>query len=138
MDDFYLPPALRTEERLSEPGGNIHYERFLQEVAPGLLGGEAFDYRPLDCSDFSLGEPVLVPKTALTIVEGSYSQHPKLRHLYDLSAFIRCEPEVQIERIRARDGEEWLQRFIKEWIPLENAYFSAFSVDEASDFLITT
>ena len=31
-DDFFLPPRLRTPERLSEPGGNIHYERFLSEV----------------------------------------------------------------------------------------------------------
>ena len=28
MDDFFLPAALRTPQRLSEPGGNVHYERF--------------------------------------------------------------------------------------------------------------
>ena len=36
-DDFLLPPRLRTPERLSEPGGNIHYERFLSEVVTPLL-----------------------------------------------------------------------------------------------------
>ena len=25
MDDFFLPPEMRTEERLSQPGGNVHY-----------------------------------------------------------------------------------------------------------------
>ena len=31
-DDFFLLPELRTEERLNEPGGNIHYERMKAEV----------------------------------------------------------------------------------------------------------
>ncbi|MDR2514672.1 MAG: hypothetical protein LBD02_05625 [Christensenellaceae bacterium] len=138
MDDFFLPPELRTRERLDAPGGNIHHERFLAEVAPGLLNGEAFEYRPFDCSDFSFGRPVAVPKADLTIVEGSYSQHPDLRRLYDLTAFLYCAPETQLARIAARDGAEWLRRFISEWIPLENAYFSAFSVKEQSDFRIET
>ena len=29
MDDFFLPPALRTPERLSQPGGNVDRERML-------------------------------------------------------------------------------------------------------------
>ncbi|MBS6367782.1 MAG: hypothetical protein KH420_10635, partial [Clostridiales bacterium] len=36
MDDFFLPAELRTASRLQTPGGNVHYERFLQEVAPAL------------------------------------------------------------------------------------------------------
>ena len=32
MDDFFLPRELRTKERLSSPGGNVHYERFETEV----------------------------------------------------------------------------------------------------------
>ena len=40
MDDFFLPPSLRTKERLSEPGGNVHYERFAEEV-PLLYTGKA-------------------------------------------------------------------------------------------------
>ena len=32
MDDFFLRPEQRTEERLSETGGNIDYERFEEEV----------------------------------------------------------------------------------------------------------
>ena len=44
MDDFFLPPALRTQERRSEPGGNVHYERFLTEVIPKLASGQASCY----------------------------------------------------------------------------------------------
>ena len=36
MDDFFLPEELRTKERLSSPGGNVHYERFREEVLENL------------------------------------------------------------------------------------------------------
>ena len=55
MDDFFLPPALRTPERRSEPGGNVHYERFLTEVLPNLRSGRPFFYRRFDCSRMTLG-----------------------------------------------------------------------------------
>ncbi|MDE7100629.1 MAG: (d)CMP kinase, partial [Anaeroplasmataceae bacterium] len=32
MDDFFLPKELRTLNRYQEAGGNIHYERFKEEV----------------------------------------------------------------------------------------------------------
>lgn len=50
MDDFFLPPELRTAERLSQPGGNVHYERFSAEVADGILRGKPFEYSVFDCS----------------------------------------------------------------------------------------
>ena len=37
MDDFFLPLSLRTPERLAEPGGNVHYERFLEQIVIPLL-----------------------------------------------------------------------------------------------------
>ena len=46
MDDFFLPLSLRSEERLSEPGGNVHYERFMEEVLPFIRSGKPFSCRP--------------------------------------------------------------------------------------------
>ena len=37
MDDFFLPFDLRTKERLDEPGGNIHYERFSDALVVNVL-----------------------------------------------------------------------------------------------------
>lgn len=69
MDDFFLPGALRTPERLAEPGGNVHYERFQDEVL-------------------------------------------------------------------ARKDAAMLARFESIWIPMENAYFSAFRIPEQCDFVL--
>ena len=35
MDDFFLPPALRTPERYAASGGNVHYERVEAELLCG-------------------------------------------------------------------------------------------------------
>ena len=50
MDDFFLPLELRTEQRLRTPGGNVHYERFREEVLPHLRQPEPFSYRKFVCS----------------------------------------------------------------------------------------
>lgn len=36
MDDFFLPLEMRTPQRLQQPGGNVHYERFLETVLKPL------------------------------------------------------------------------------------------------------
>lgn len=54
MDDFFLRPGQRTQERLSEVGGNVDYERFHDEVIIPLLKNESFSYRPYDCHTMEL------------------------------------------------------------------------------------
>ncbi|MBQ7623811.1 MAG: hypothetical protein IJS65_00865 [Clostridia bacterium] len=133
MDDFFLPPAMRAPERLLAPGGNVHYERFLSEVAPCLRGG-AFSYGAYDCKS---GETVVktLPAARYTIVEGSYSLHPALFSLYDLRLFCDVSPETQIKRLYARDGAR-ARVFFDKWIPLEEKYFSACAVKDACDLII--
>ena len=39
MDDFFLPHALKTPQRLAIPGGNVDLERLMQErVSPSSIG----------------------------------------------------------------------------------------------------
>lgn len=122
MDDFFLRPEQRTEERFREAGGNVDRERFLQEVAPLLRSGEAFSYRRFDCSSMALGETVRVPASRLIIVEGSYTMHPALAYQYDLSVFITTDLETRKKRILRRNGEK-ASMFFSRWMPLEDAYF---------------
>ena len=46
MDDFYLPFAKRTPERMAQPGGNMDFERLLSEVLLPLKSGAEALYRP--------------------------------------------------------------------------------------------
>lgn len=134
MDDFFLRPEQRTPERLAQPGGNVDYERFREEVLLPLLEEKSFSYRPYDCSTGSLKAPVAVTPKRLIIIEGSYSHHPCFDDPYDLKIFLHVSPEVRRQRILARPV--FLQkRFFEEWIPMEQQYFEAFSIEEKADLL---
>ncbi|MBR5280777.1 MAG: hypothetical protein IKU26_07430 [Clostridia bacterium] len=128
MDHFFLPPELRTQERLAESGGNVHYERFKEEVLESLGKNEPFSYRRFDCSQMAYGPSVTVPTKPWRIVEGSYSLHPAFGTYYDLSVFSSVLWEEQLKRIEVRNGLAMLQMFQEKWIPMEEAYFEAFDI----------
>lgn len=130
MDDFFLRPKQRTAERLSKPGENVEHERFLVEVLLPYRSGVEFTYRPYDCHTQALKESVRVVPGQVFVVEGAYSCHNLLRDFYDLHIFLDVEPEVQMERITARNGAEAARRFKEMWIPLEEAYFAAYDTKE--------
>lgn len=130
MDDFFLPPELRTEERLAEPGGNVHYERFCEEVLPYLGSSAAFSYRIFDCSKMDYSGERIIENKPIRIVEGAYSHHPKFGGYADLFVFSDVDAEEQLRRICLRNGEEKAQMFAKKWIPMEERYFAAFEIKE--------
>ena len=129
MDDFFLRPEQRTPERYAEIGGNVDYERFMEEVLVPLKAGNAFSYRPFDCSTFTLTQSVEVNPKKLNIIEGTYSHHPYFGDSYDLRIFLSVTPEVQRQRILERPSFLH-QRFFEEWIPMEDQYFENFGISD--------
>jgi len=122
-DDFFLQKHQRTPERFAEAGGNIDYERLESEVLEGIASGKTFSYRPFECWHMELGGSVTVSPKPLTVVEGVYSLHPRYKERYDLSVILKEDYQERLKRIRQRDGEEMLKRFVNEWIPMEDRYF---------------
>ena len=135
MDEFFLRPEQRTQARFSEAGGNVDYERFFEEVLLPLKSGLPFSYRPFHCSTMTLGQPVDVIPKKLTIVEGTYSQHPYFRNPYDLKIVLTISPELRKRRILERPAFLH-ERFFNFWIPLEQEYFQAFSIEEHADLIL--
>ena len=130
MDDFFLQPHQRTKERFQTPGGNVDWERFLEEVLIPASQGRDVTFRPFDCSTMSLGEAVTVSAKPVTIVEGVYSMHPALEKYMHFSLFLYADEEVRHARILRRNGERMLRRFVEEWIPMEDFYFEETLADE--------
>lgn len=137
MDDFFLRPEQRTPERFAEPGGNVDRERFEAEVLKPLAAGKAVRYRPWDCHTGDFATSRSVEPAALTVVEGSYSMHPALRGYYDLTMCLIVDPSERLRRLEARNPR-MLQRFIDEWIPLENRYFESTNTQGNADLLVDT
>lgn len=137
MDDFFLRPEQRTRERYAEPGGNVDRERLEAEVLVPLAAGAPFSYRPFDCRKMALSAPVAFVPNDITLIEGTYSTHPVLTKYYDLRIFMTASHETQLSRLTERNPD-CVDMFREKWIPLEEAYFSAFDVESKADIVIRT
>ena len=138
MDDFFLPPELRTPARLAQPGGNVHFERFRDEVLAGLLRGGNVAYRRFDCGSGGW-RPREHRAGPLTVIEGSYSHHPAFceayRALGALRVAVTAEPDERLRRLRARDPARF-SAFVDRWIPLEKTYFEAYDILSGADIVL--
>lgn len=135
MDDFFLPPELRTDERLAEAGGNVHYERFAAEVAKPLAQSRSFCYGVFDCSRMKIAGEKRIDGSGVIIVEGAYSLRPEFRELYDLKVFMKVYSDTQMRRIIARSGAEKAEMFKNKWIPLEERYFEGLKPEGTADLV---
>lgn len=136
MDDFFLRPEQRTEKRLLIPGENIDHERFSKEVLIPLSENKIFSFRPFNCKTQTFSEPVYITPSKITVIEGSYSCHPRLWDFYDLHIFVDTDYTTQLERIKKRNGEEKAEIFKNKWIPLEESYFKEFNIKERCEIKI--
>lgn len=137
MDDFFLPKELRTEERFEEPGGNVHYERFIEEVKNPIKSLKNPNYGVFSCKSMQIEYNKLILNKGIIIVEGSYSLREDLRDLYDFKIFVDVDVKEQFERISKRKKGN-LNDFVERWIPLEEKYFKECKIEEICDFYLNT
>jgi len=136
MDDFYLPFSMRSEERMSKPGGHIHFERFNEQVyKPLKAGAMELNYEKYNCQT---GESIPVSASLnerLVVVEGSYSVHPWIRDLYSHTVFLDISEKSQKKRLIKRNGPEGYEIMRDKWILYENRYHKAYGVDKYCNIL---
>ena len=106
-DDYVIPHAQKTPERLAIPGGNCDVDRLTEEVV----------------APWKRGDAVLIRK-------GSYCNLPAIRQYADLRLFMNTPWEIRKERLEKRESAPYLQMFFDRWIPLENHYFEAYGLPD--------
>ena len=135
-DDFVVPHARKTPERLAVPGGNCDWERLTAEVLrPYRQTGRCqvirYDFRR-DC--LCPPEPLESP---CLLLEGSYCNLPAIRDLADVRIFVETSEATRMSRLEARESPESLRGFFNRWIPLEDAYFSFYQLPDAGCLVMT-
>ncbi len=135
-DDFFLRPEQRTEERLSQTGGNFDRERFIEEVLIPIRKNKTVRYRRFDCSTGTLSSPIEVNPEGLCVIEGAYSMHPEAEKYYDFSVFLSVTDDIQRERILKRNTPQMAERFFDEWIPMEKKYFDETNIEKRCSMTI--
>ena len=109
MDDFYLPFPDRAPNWEKKSCGNMDFDRFTREALLPAQANHPILYRRNDCHAGRFLEPVELPATPVTIVEGSYS----------------------------RENENFTA-FLSRWIPLEERYFALYGIENSASMHIIT
>ena len=136
-DDYVIPHARKTPERLAVPGGNCDVDRLAEEVVIPWKRGLPVITRRYDFMRDCLREPEELPESGILIVEGSYCNLPPIRGLADLRLFVTASRETREQRLRKRESPASLQRFHDLWIPLEDAYFAAYGLPDEGCILLS-
>ena len=135
-DDFVVPHAAKTAQRLAQPGGNCDWERLTEEtLRPWLKTGEA-EARRYSCSRDAFLAPEKLRDGKWLLLEGSYSGLPAIRELADVRLFLWAPEETRMRRLRERESPASLKRFEQLWIPLEEAYFRAYDLPDEGSLII--
>lgn len=135
VDDYFLPAARKTTERLKEPGGNFDHERMQKEIFDHIKDFEITSNK-FNCKtgDFETRNPV--KRKSIVIIEGVYALYPRFSKYYNYTVFLNIDRGIQLERILERSNDYMLQRFIHEFIPLEDLYFKHFDIQEQVDLFV--
>lgn len=131
VDEFFLRKELKTKERLSEIGGNIDYdlyEQCLQKIKPN----STISYTIFDCSTQSYSTKTINIKNNVLLV-GVYSYHQKVRKYIDKLCYLLVNEDDQLQRLKQRTMYE---RFINEWVPMENKYYASYDFIGKANILI--
>ena len=134
-DDFFLRPEQRTQERMSQAGENIDYERLISEVIIPLKNGEIFSYRPFDCHTMDFKSEINAAPKKINIIEGAYCCNKHLYDYADIHVFMDIDTETQRKRIIDRNGEN-AELFFTKWIPMEEKYFKSFNIKNKCEIKI--
>jgi len=135
-DDFVVPHAQKTPERLAIPGGNCDAERLLREVIIPWKQGRTTSFQRYDCHHDCLLPPEPLSAGHALILEGSYCNLPCIRAYADARLFMATPEKTRLERLQSRESPASLQRFYDRWIPLENAYFAAYGLPDEGCILV--
>lgn len=135
LDDFFLQPHQRTQQRLDQPGQNIDHERLRAELLEPLMNGKTGLYRKYDCKRNKMTQGFSVHPVRFLFLEGTYSLNDELLDYSDLRIFTTCSPSRQRERLIGRNGYSTLEEFEKKWIPLEEYYFHICKVSERAQHI---
>ena len=135
-DDFVVPHARKTAERLAIPGGNCDAERLMKEVILPWKEGKPVQFRRYDCKHDALLQPETLSDCSVLILEGSYSNLPAIREKADARIFLNVAWAIREERLKERETAESMKRFRERWIPLENAYFEAYGLPDSGCLIL--
>ena len=131
VDEFFLRNELKTTDRLNEIGGNIDYDLY-EECIKKIKPNTSITYKIFDCSTQTYKNKTIEIKNKVLLV-GVYSYHQNVRKYIDKLIYLIVSENDQLNRLKQRP---LFNRFINEWVPLENKYYNSYDFISESNILI--
>jgi uridine kinase len=125
-DPRTTPPAMRRWRlRLDD----------LKSALQSLKAGEAVRHKPYDWDrDQTHAEIVIRP--GIVLVEGVGALRRELRRFYGFTIWVEGRHSTRMDRIIARDGGRYLDLWVGQWLPLEEAYIADQQPWKAADLYV--
>ncbi len=137
IDNFYLPFDKRLPNWREISGGNMDFDKFKSEIMDKFAAGQGFDFDSFSHVGGPHFEHYTYPQKDILIVDGSYSHFPSVADGYDITVFLKCTPEKQLQRLAKREGDN-IEGFKTMWIPKEQKYFAEFDIESKADIIFDT
>lgn len=142
QDDFYAGGEIHEWRRLSareKADRVIDWRRVRNEVLQPLRQGQGATWRPFNW-DTMIGlspDTINVQPSNIIILDGAYSARPELADLIDLSILVTLPDDVRRERLRRREGEDFVSEWHAIWDEAEDWYFGIARPPGSFDLVIS-
>jgi predicted GIY-YIG superfamily endonuclease/uridine kinase len=140
-DDFYAGGTFEEWARRSareKADLVIDWRRLRREVIEPLRAGRAAVWHPIDWTTMmGLSPDVITCEPApVVILDGAYSARPELSDLVDLRILVQLPDAVRRERLRLREGADYVERWHAVWDEAEDYYFTQVRPPSSFDVVI--
>ena len=130
--------VVRTDDFSGPHVAEWDWPRFAAEVVAPLAAGRPGRYRRWHWSRPEPGEWVEVAPGRAVLVEGVSAVRHELALAWDLTIWVDAPREIRLARIRDRDGEAALPRWLADWLPSEQAYVARERPQDRVDLIVRT
>ena len=107
----------------------------LKAALGSLTAGEPVRHAPYDWERDHV-RPETVIKPGIVLVEGLGALRSELCGFYEYAIWVEGHHATQIDRIIAREGRRYLDLWVGQWLPLEEAYIAAEKPWKAADLYV--
>ena len=140
MDNFDLPFADRVKGQPHEKpvGADTDWARLEREVILPLKNNQSVKFQKYSWDKDRMLDWESIKPAGIIIVEGVYSLRIELRDHFDLKIWIDCPLDVRLKRGLERDGEDKKDRWLKDWLPMEERYMALHHPEKIADIKLIT
>jgi uridine kinase len=133
--DSYFEPL--DDPRTTPPSQRRWRLRFddLTAALQALKSGRPVRHAPYDW-DLDRSHPETVIRPGIVLVEGLGALRRELRGFYDFAVWVEGRHSTRMDRIAARDGNRYLDLWVDQWLPLEEAYVTSEKPWKAADLFV--